>query len=358
MGMAMKSGRTLTVLVPAPRLLTGFAPIWLVKILGYDQTEGLTVRFDLAASGSPTSAAAGVVAGRGDMTFVNIVFALLALHRNVPLLPFYAYVRKQNRSFAVPDDSPIRTLDDLKGRTIGLHFDDPELTAFARAVLAEAGLDVGRDVTLVPLPGGPLDVARMARALREGVVDAVWQLDIFTGLMAAEGLALRHLPASIDRLSPSSTLMATRQALVEQSEMFGALGRAVAKATVFAMNDPEAAIRLVWRAFPESAPAPDKVEQALRQELAALKVRLAGQSVDDQRAPAWGKITETEIEAWLSFLRRSGAISSCLAARDCFHDALVPAFNDFDMEAVRAEARRAAAASVEGGAAKPPDPRD
>ena len=319
---------TVRVMVPAPQHATGFAPIWLVKALGYDTAEGIAVDYDLAGSGSPKAAVEAMIAGRGDMAFVNIVFALLALDRGTRLLPFYGFVRKQNRSFSVPRESPIRTLAELKGRVVGLHFDDPELREFAVAVLVAAGLDPARDVRLEPLQGGPLDAERMARALREGAVDAVWQLDIFTGLMAAEGVELRHLPAPIDRLSPSSTLMAMEGTLAARSTVFGALGRAVARATLFAIGDPEAAIRLVWRDFPSARPQPGEDEgKARRRELAALKVRLDGQRIDDQPVPKWGAITAEEIEAWLAFLRGAGAVSSRLAARDCFHDALVPAFN-------------------------------
>ena len=337
--MTSRSGK-ITVLVPAPRMTTGFAPIWLVKALGYDTAEGIAVGFDLAGSGSPRSAVEAVVAGRGDMTFVNIVFPLLGLDRDVRLLPFYGFVRKQNRSFSVLRESSIRTLNALKDRVVGLHFDDPQLTEFAEAVLVGAGLDPGRDVRLVPLPGSPLDAARMAAALRDGKVDAVWQLDIFTGLMAAEGVALRHLPATSDALSPSSTLVAMQQSLERRGELFGAMGRAVAKATVFVMSNPEAAIRLVWREFPGSRPQQaEDAEQAWRRELAALKVRLEGQRIDDQRVKKWGAITAVEIEGWLGFLRKSGTVSGRLVAPDCFHDALVPDFNAFDAEEVAREAR-------------------
>jgi len=321
---------TVRVMVPVPRHATGFAPIWLVKALGYDTAEGIAVEYELAGSGSPKAAVEAVIAGRGDMTFVNIVFALLALERGTRLLPFYAFVRKQNRSFSVPCESPIRTIAELKGRVVGLHFDDPELREFAIAVLVAVGLDPARDVRLEPLAGGPLDAERMARALREGEVDAVWQLDIFTGLMAAEGVELRHLPAPIDRLSPSSTLMAMEGTLTARSAVFGALGRAVARATVFAINDPEEAIRLVWRDFPSARPETgEDEERAWRRELAALKVRLDGQRVGDQKVPKWGAITEAEIAAWLGFLKEAGAVSGRLAARNCFHDALVPEFNAF-----------------------------
>src|SRR5581483_1896310 len=109
------------ILVPAPFPTTNFAPIWLVYALGYGAEEGLAVEIDLEHGGSPKQAVEGVIAGLGDMTFVNIVFMLLARDRGVPLKPFYGFVRAQNRSFTVPRNSPITRLSELRGKRIGLH---------------------------------------------------------------------------------------------------------------------------------------------------------------------------------------------------------------------------------------------
>jgi ABC-type nitrate/sulfonate/bicarbonate transport system substrate-binding protein len=89
----------LTLLVPVPHPTTNFAPVWLVEALGYAADEGLDFRIELV--GTPKAAADGVIAGRGDMTFINIVFTLLARDRGAPFCPFYAFVRTQNRSFTV-----------------------------------------------------------------------------------------------------------------------------------------------------------------------------------------------------------------------------------------------------------------
>src|SRR5258706_15848526 len=127
--MAASNLGSLSVLAPVPHATTNFAPIWLVEALGYAAAEGLDLRIELV--GTPKDAADGVIAGRGDITFINIVFTLLARDRGEPFCPFYAFVRTQNRAFSVPEASPIRALTELRGKTIGLHYDDPELFEFA-----------------------------------------------------------------------------------------------------------------------------------------------------------------------------------------------------------------------------------
>jgi len=331
----------LTVLAPVPTPTTNFAPVWLASCLGYAADEALDLRIELV--GTPKAAADGVVSGRGDLTFINVVFTLLARDHGIPFCPFYAFVRTQNRAFSVPVSSPIHSVADLNGKTIGLHYDDPELFEFACAVLRGAGIDPTRDLRFKTLPGTPLDAPRMASALRDGEVDAVWQLDVLTGFMAEEGMETRRLAAAIDRLTPSSCFNALDSSLAERPEAFGALGRAIAKATLFALTNPEAAVRLMWRHFPPAAPPPGSdSEQAFRRELAALKVRLVGHRIENTPIPKWGAISAPEISAWQEFLLGTGAIHTRRAPEIYFSDTLVAAFNDFNPEPVIEAAHKAA----------------
>ncbi|MEJ0019832.1 MAG: ABC transporter substrate-binding protein [Acetobacteraceae bacterium] len=328
----------LTLLAPVPAPTTNFAPVWLAAGLGYAAEEGLDLRIEIA--GSPKEAADGVIAGHGDLTFINVVFTLLARDRGVPFCPFYAFVRAQNRAFSVPVASPIRDIAGLRGKTIGLHYDDPELFDFACAVLRGSGIDPTRDVAFKTLPGTPLDAPRMADAIRGNEVDAIWQLDVFAGFMAAEGVPLRLLPAPmIDRLTPSSCFNAMDATLAAKPEALGAFGRAVAKATLFALGNPERAVRTMWRCFPDAAPPPGTdAGQAFRRERAALDVRLAGHRIDSAPIPLWGAISAPEIAAWQDFLLATGAIHTRRAPEVYFSDALVGAFNDFDPAPVLAAA--------------------
>ena len=132
----------------------------------------------------------------------------------------------------------------------------------------------------------------MAEPVRDGTVQAIWQLDVFAGFMAGEGIPLRLLPAPmIDGLTPTSSFLALENTLDSHARAFGALGRAIAKATIFAATNPEGAIRLMWERYPDSAPgAGDDPERAFRRELAALKVRLEGHGIDSAPIPKCGAI--------------------------------------------------------------------
>src|SRR5947209_5454017 len=197
---------------------------------GFAAEEGLDLA--VVGGGSPRQSIEGCVAGEG-CGFVNMVFNFLERDRGRPFRSFFSIARKQNRSFAVPENSPIRSLAELKGKMIGLHF--PDLLDFAHAALAGEGVDPQRDVEFVPLPGSPLDEEKMVASVRRGDIAAVWQIDLNYGLFATAGLPLRRLPAPvIDRLTPAACLYARDEILASRPDAFAALGRAVAKGTLFA----------------------------------------------------------------------------------------------------------------------------
>ena len=337
--MSKASLGSLKLLAPIVNPSSNFAPMWLAEALGYAAEEGLDLTVECIAD--PKTAIEAVIAGEADTTFVNIVFPLLARARGAEVAPYYAFVRTQNRSFSVPRDSAIRSLADLKGKMIGLYYDDPELREFACAVLVGGGVDPAKDVKFKLLEGTPYDAPRMAQAIRSGDVQAIWQLDVLAGMMEVEGVPLRLIPSSLaDALTPSSCMNARIDRLRSRSEAFGALGRCVAKATLFSLMNPEAAIRLMWKKYPSSGPKPDEnAEHVFKSDLAALKVRLEGHRIEKALDPRWGAITEREASAWQDFLIKTGAIKTRRDPKEYYVADLVPLYNEFDPAPVIAQAK-------------------
>ena len=281
-----------------------------------------------------------MVDGSGDMTFINTAFGFVACDGGAPFQMFYAFARRMNRSFATLADGPIRCIRDLKGARIALHFAD--LLYFARAALIDEGLDPERDVNFVDWRG-PLDEAdEMINAMRGGQIQAIWQLDLVYGLFAAAGAPLRRLPArTLDHLTPSATVYAHPRTLADRAPAFGAYGRALAKATLFTMTNPQAAIRLVWRHVPKTRPAPGDEARYLKRDLSVLQSRMENSRPEDAPDKRWGAITKGEIAAWQKFMLATKAIKTRRDPSVYFSDALVDEFNAFDPAAVIAEAKAA-----------------
>jgi NitT/TauT family transport system substrate-binding protein len=330
-----RSLRLVKILAPVPYVPAGYAPVLMAQSLGYGAEEGLDLQ--VVAGGSPRQSIHGAIAGDG-VGFVNMVFNFLVRDEGHPFRSFFSIARKQNRSFAVPAESTIRRLSDLKGKVIGLHF--PDLLDFAHAALAGEGVDPQRDVRFVPLPGSPLDEDRMVASVRKGEVHAIWQIDLNYGLFATAGLPLRRLPAPvIDRLTPAACLYARDDLIASHPETYAAIGRAVAKGTLFAMTNPEATVKLLWRDVPQARPRANEAKRIMRRDLAVLNDRLALSRIEDASDPRWGAITLREVEIWQDFMLATKAIKTPRDPHEYFTSEFVSHYNDFDGPAVINQAR-------------------
>ena len=137
-----------------------------------------------------------------------------------------------------------------------------------------------------------------------------------------------------------------RQAAIP-TDAYAALGRALAKATLFCLTAPERAVELVWRTYPDAAPTPgqDK-DSAFRGELAALRARLAGHRIEQAPLPKWGAITGPEMAAWQEFLLDTGAIRQRRDPLAYYSDTFAEDFNAFDPVPVVARALSLSASAV------------
>ena len=210
-------------LSPLPYSTAGFAPIVLMNEMGFDREEGLqvTVR-DL---GVPGNAWRALMNREGDATFINTIFTFLARDKGLDMRIFACYARYQNRSFVVADESPTRSIEELKGSTLGLFSLDHE--EFAMATLRAHGVDPERDVKFKNYrTTKSFDADKMATALKSREIKAIWLLDIMYGHLA-EGVKIRRLPSrTVDALTPASSLCTNDEVLAKRPEALAGLTRA------------------------------------------------------------------------------------------------------------------------------------
>ena len=116
--------------------------------------------------------------------------------------------------------------------------------------------------------------------------------------------------------------------------MLERFGRAVAKAFVFSRANPEAAIKEMWRLYPETRGAEDEAV-ALEKGVKVLEVRLDGQGFDDK---TMGWIHEDAVNKSLDFMTAAELIER-FPAQELYTDAMFDAFNDFSYDEVIAKAK-------------------
>jgi NitT/TauT family transport system substrate-binding protein len=134
---------------------------------GFYKAEHLNVVTQYT-SGSATLAVQSIGAGRGDIGAVGIEPIIQGYEHGVRLIEFLTRDPRLQQVLAVLDSSPIRTLADFKGATIGqLALGQPG-TIFTGVMLAGAGLR-STDYSFVAIGSGPQAI----QALTTKRVDAV-----------------------------------------------------------------------------------------------------------------------------------------------------------------------------------------
>jgi NitT/TauT family transport system substrate-binding protein len=313
--------------------------------LGYDRDEGLS--FCMYYGDEPGATARALCAGTCAVASLNTTVGLLGREQGLPMMAVYGKARRTHRWFAVVENSPIRRLGDLRHKRIACDFD--HLRPLAEAALAEECVPAG-SFEWVPWRGSGMQAGAMVAPLRAGEIDAVFLIDWNDGDFIAEGLPLRRLPSrALDRIRLSSCLWAAPDFLRRDPDAIAGAGRALAKITVFALENPEAAVRLMWQQHPQTRPTVDAA-RVLRRDLEIMKARLRAFAPEaGATAGHWGAIERDDIVAWQDFLLNCSALKQREDPDGVFTTQFVDHFNAFDAATLRVQARAFSRIADHGG---------
>lgn len=248
---------------------------------------------------------------------------------------YYTAYQGNVYGLAVPADSPIKTAADLKGKKIGVIGMASASAIIARAVAAANGLDPDKDINIV-VAG---ESAQTAALVRSKQVDALSQFDTQYALVENAGVALRRLPAKeIDRF-PSNGFMALDETLAARKGEAADIARGYAKGTVFAIANPEAAIRILWEQFPATKALSKSEDEALREDMKTLQARAANWALEKGDVKRWGESNMANYDAYLDFLMKWNVIKEKPPVADLVTNSMIDEINNFDAAKVAADAK-------------------
>ncbi len=235
----------------------------------------------------------------------------------------------------VPENSPIKTLADLKGKRIGVTSMASAGVPVARAIAALQGWNPDTDVRIMVAGEG----AQTAALVNSGQVDALSQFDTQYALVENAGAKLRALDASAIAKFPSNGFIALDERLASHRAEAAALARGYAMGTVAAIANPQAAIRILWEVYPQTKATGKDEATAMRDDVSTLNARAASWRLESVGAPKWGWNFEQNYQDYADFLLKWGVIKQAVAAKDLVTNALIDEINSFDPAAIAAEAR-------------------
>jgi NitT/TauT family transport system substrate-binding protein len=213
--------------------IAGYSAVWIAQEKGYFKDEGLTVNFQKITD--PSNGVANVVAGKIQFSLLTPGALAVALTQNVPLKvasPLYFSNREQG--IFVTNDSPIKSIKDLGGKTMALGGLANNAQAGINIQLKAAGVDP-KTVKPVLIPIGDT-----AATLLAGKVDAAQIQE--PGITLHAGKIRPIIPdmfAPFGSQAVVSIMVTSASFASENPKVVAAFQRAMAKAEKLAQSNPD-----------------------------------------------------------------------------------------------------------------------
>jgi NitT/TauT family transport system substrate-binding protein len=325
-GAGASSAQTTTVRVGwcARTVTSAAAPFAIATKMGWFERTGLKVELvPIAGSGDCVKA----VATR-DVPFSLPSIEPLAVitTQGVKAKNYYTAYQGNIYGIAVPEASPVKNFGDLKGKRIGVISMGSGGVIIARALASIHGLDPDRDVNIVVAGEG----AQTAALLRSNQIEALSQFDTQYALVENAGQKLRMLEHKEIARFPSNGFIALDDTLKSQRVQAVALAQGYAKGTLFALTNPEAAIRILYEVFPQTRATGKDEATALRDDIKTLEARARNWRLEAGGVTKWGENSRQNYQDYLDFLLKWGVLKQKVAVDDVITNELIDDINRFD----------------------------
>ena len=309
------------------------APYAVASKMGWFKEEGIEVT--LVPLNGSADCVKNVTTKEIPFAAASVEALAVARIQGVKAKTYYTAYQGNIFGIAVPVDSPIQKISDLKGKTIGVVSMGSPGVLVAKALMATAGMNPERDVNFVVAGEG----AQTAALIKRKQVDALSQFDTQYAMVENAGVKLRMLDTTpIDRY-PSNGFLALEDTLRTRRKDAVGLARAYAKGTIFTITNPEAAVRIFYEVFPAQKPIGKDEATALRDEIKVLQARIPKWKLERGGVKRWGENSEAKYAEYADFLLKWGVIKERIRAQDLITNELIDEINRFDSNKVAADAK-------------------
>jgi NitT/TauT family transport system substrate-binding protein len=309
------------------------APFAIAAKLGWLKQEGIDV--ELVPMPGSTDCVKNVAVKEVDFSLPSVEPLAIGRPQGIKAQVFYTAYQGNIYGIAVPQDSPVKDFADLRGKRVGVISMGSGGVLVARELARAAGLNPDSDISIVVAGEG----AQTAAMVRGGQVDALSQFDTQYAMVENAGVKLRLLDTrAIDRF-PSNGFLALEDTLRTRRKEAVALARSYAKGTVFAIANPEAAIRILWEVYPATKPTGKDEATALRDDAKVLQARAQNWRLEKAGVKRWGENSEANYQAYADFMLKTGITKQAVTAKELVTNELIDDIKRFDADKVAAEAR-------------------
>lgn len=317
-----------------PRLAAGYGiASSLPDYLGYWKQEGLEV--EVVTNRGSAAAIQLVIGGRADVAWGNPTTAMKAVQQGADVRFYYSSLRGDIFGIAIPKAGKIKELSDLKGKTVGVSSFASGGANYAKALLASTGLKEG-SYTMIEVGVG----ARAAAALKSNQVQALSLWDSAYKAMEFGGIEFSKIvqdPRAASFIAGSMTVRA--EDLEKRRKMLIGLARGIAKAQLFQEVNPEAAVRIHWKVYPQTAPRAGVTDKAVAEEVEVVRTRTKIKSRNILGTNRFGDVPEESMKKFQSYLVLVGDLEKEIDVKRYYTNELIDEINNFDRQAIIEQAK-------------------
>jgi NitT/TauT family transport system substrate-binding protein len=248
---------------------------------------------------------------------------------------YYTAYQGNVYGLAVAADSPIKSIADLKGKKIGVTSMASAGVIIARALVADSGMDPDRNVAII-VAG---EAAQTAALVRSNQVDALSQFDTQYALVENAGVKMRLLNNDAIARFPSNGFVALEETLQTRRQEAVAVAQGYAKGTIFALTNPAAAIKILYKVFPQTRPTGKDEATALSDDVKVLQARAPKWTLEAGGVSKWGYNSEANYKGYADFLFKWGIVKDKVEVADLITNDLIDEINRFEAAEAVAAAR-------------------
>jgi NitT/TauT family transport system substrate-binding protein len=314
----------------------GYPMLTLARTLGYWKDEGYDV--ELMPVGASLQAIQQMVGGNAEFAEVNASVVIQGSVKNDLPLRIVMANTVNDWSVAVDAGGPIKSIKDLKGKTVGVFSLATGGIAYFNSLLRANGMDP-KDVELLPVGLGAPPVA----AMKSGQVQALLYWASALAGFENTGLKMSKLSGANWRSYPDYSLSTTQATIDKNPEMVLGIVRGMAKATVFALANPDCARQLQWQQYPATKPSGADEATLIKWDLNTQQGQLDSLADDFKvnGGKLWGNVDPAAFDRLIAFMADAKQIDKIVPASTIITTA--PDFftkvNEFDVKAIEASAK-------------------
>jgi NitT/TauT family transport system substrate-binding protein len=286
--------------------------------------------FDIRYAANAPTAMQLVAAGNADVGVLTIEPLILGYDKGLRGKMFFTQQKALNYYVAVPADSPIKSLKDLKGKTIGVSNLGSAAVPVVHSMMQSIGATNGTDYTLVPV--GVMD--QSVAALKSGRVAAIALWESQYAALARFNLPLRYFPHPTLGNFGNNGFVASEQTIKNKSDALCSLERSLTEAMIFIEANPAAALKMYWSVNPGAKDAgdPAAAEAAGLREINYI-AKGYYQYTDGQKD--FGKVDRNGLKRYIQMYKDDGALKEPVPADDLITDQFIHCSDKVDAAAIR-----------------------